>query len=1197
MPEADHASVPGLRSSIARFGGAVAIAGLFSAPIALGGVEVDLPRSPSISPDGSQVVFSWRGDLWRVPIEGGAAIRLTSHPAIEGASAWSPDGTLIAFESERDGFRNIHVMAPDGSGLRQLTHSDLSFSLTGFGLDPEGEPAVFVSASMEGDLYRSPRPYRIPIDGGAPIRVHDAFGDEASPSPDGSVVAFTRGGSSWMRRHYRGSDQRELWTFDPANGAFRRITDWSGNDGRARWLGDDAIAFLSDREGDTVNLHLLRFDEASDESMPAVTPLTRFLGSDVHWFDVSGDGASAILANWDGLHRLDLAHPHASPERLEILAPADLADQVVSIDLAREASEAALSPDGKTMAMVAFGDVWVRPIEDGRPPRRVTSTLAREQDLAWSPDGLRLYFTSDREGSDGLEMARVKTTRAEIRDGYRERSGDDPADAVEPEAEPKAQGADEDATSADGAGEESSSDGATEDVEEKKDASDKKKPKAPKDPALDPARWQDAVTFVIEPLVSGSSEDRRAVPSPDGRSIAFRRGRGDLCILDLASGEIRTLRSGWDASLDSVWSPDSQWLAVAVSDRDFNRDVHLIPADGSDAGVNITRHPDTDAQPRFSADGKILAFVSDRTGDESDVWMVFLDRELERLSRRDLDAYFEEAGKAAKKRKPIDPVVFDSEVAKADVEPSSTDEPAASDKASPPTPKAAAKPAFTREDLVDAWRRLRRVTTIDGGESGLGMLPAGDRLVFSASGGPGEGRGLYAIDWDGTDLKKLGSAADLQGISLDGATLTLVSGGQARTMPAAGGSMKTIDLPERIDVDRAAWNLALFDEASRILGEGFYIDPSEKGLDWAELSGRYRELAAASRTPDELEWVVNRLFGELNGSHLGMRANDPAAPPRRSQGRLGTTLRPVDGGFEVVEILEGSPAQNSPTPLEVGDVIVAIEFEPLREGDTVERLLRDRVGKETVVGVRRPREGGEAIELDCLIVPVSSGGLRDLVYRETQRRAAEQVAEWSEGRLGYTHVRSMDTRSLEEFEGDLHAAAEGRDGLLIDVRSNGGGFTADRLLASIMVQPHAYTVPRGADPAMTNGYPRDRLFIQRYVLPINMLCNEKSFSNAEIVSHAFKTLGRGTLVGMPTYGGVISTGSHRLVDGSTIRMPFRGWYLLDGTDMENNGATPDLIVPQTPEDESAGFDAQLKAAVEDLQSRLPVPPGTSPAAP
>lgn len=1168
---------------------AAAVAISLMSPAAFGGVEVDLPRHPSISPDGSQIVFSWRGDLWRASIDGGAAVRLTSHPAIEGASAWSPDGSLVAFESTRDGFRNIHLMAPDGSGLRQLTHSDLSLALTDFGLDPEGEQAVFVSASIEGDLYRSPRPYRIPIDGGAPIRVHDAFGDEASPAPDGSRVAFTRGGSSWMRRHYRGSDQRDLWIFEPSSGSFRRVTDWAGNDGQARWVSPDAIAFLSDRDGDTVNLHLLRLGEADGGSMPPTSSLTRFASADVHGFDVSKDGRTAVLAQWDALYRLDLADPHAVPQRIEIVAPADVADQRVSIDLAREVSEAALSPDGKTLAMIAFGDVWVRPLEEGRPPRRVTSTLAREQDLAWSPDGLRLYFTSDREGSDGIEVARVKATRGEIRDGYRKSTepATSPAEADAPAQDTTSDVPSDGAENAPASGE----DAAKDEPSEKDEKSSKKDSKAPKDPMLDPARWQDAVTFIVEPLVSGETEDRRAVPSPDGRSLAFRRGRGDLCILDLGTGEIRTLRAGWDASMESVWSPDSQWLAVAVADRDFNRDIHLVPADGSDGGVNITRHPDTDAQPRFSADGKILAFVSDRTGDESDVWMVFLDRELERLPRRDLDAYFEEASKAAKKRKPIDPVVWGGD-AKDPASAASTGEGDAEDTRTDveagkgAKAKADAKPPFTREDLADAWRRLRRVTTIDGSESGLGLLPAGDRLVFSASGGPGEGRGLYAIAWDGTDLKKLGSAADLQGISLDGSTLALVSGGQARTMPSAGGAMKSIELPERIEVERGEWNVALFDESARILGEGFYLDPREKGLDWVELSARYRPLAEASRTPEEAEWVVNRLFGELNASHLGMRANDPAAPARRAQGRLGTILRPVADGFEVVEILEGSPAQNSPTPLAPGDVIVAVEFEPLRPGDTVEQRLRDRVGKETVVSVRRARPDAEAIEIDCLIVPVSSGGLRDLVYRETQRRAAAQVDEWSQGRLGYTHVRSMDTRSLEEFEGDLHAAAEGREGLLIDVRNNGGGFTADRLLASIMVQPHAYTVPRGADPSVTSGYPRDRLFIQRYVLPINMLCNEKSFSNAEIVSHAFKTLGRGTLVGMPTYGGVISTGSHRLVDGSTIRMPFRGWYLLDGTDMENHGAMPDLMVPQTPEDEAAGFDAQLKAAVDDLVSRM-----------
>ena len=137
-----------------------------------------------------------------------------------------------------------------------------------------------------------------------------------------------------------------------------------------------------------------------------------------------------------------------------------------------------------------------------------------------------------------------------------------------------------------------------------------------------------------------------------------------------------------------------------------------------------------------------------------------------------------------------------------------------------------------------------------------------------------------------------------------------------------------------------------------------------------------------------------------------------------------------------------------------------------------------------------------------------------------------------------------------------------------------------------MVQPHAYTVPRGADGKRTDVYPQDRLFIERYTLPIDMLCNEKSFSNAEIISHAFKTLKRGTLVGQETNGSVISTGAFLLVDGTRVRLPYRGWYLPDGTDMENHGAVPDLIVEQTPQAESRGVDEQLEAAVRNLLDRL-----------
>nr|WP_231613369.1 S41 family peptidase [Halomonas sp. BC04] len=180
----------------------------------------------------------------------------------------------------------------------------------------------------------------------------------------------------------------------------------------------------------------------------------------------------------------------------------------------------------------------------------------------------------------------------------------------------------------------------------------------------------------------------------------------------------------------------------------------------------------------------------------------------------------------------------------------------------------------------------------------------------------------------------------------------------------------------------------------------------------------------------------------------------------------------------------------------------------------------------------------------------------------------------------------MNQTSLEGFQGDLYAAATDKDGLIIDVRNNGGGHTTDRILTSIMAGEHAYTLPVGADPEATGHYPQDRLDAPRYTLPINMLANEKSYSNAEILAHAFSTLDRGNLVGQQTYGGVISTNSHTLIDGATVRRPFRGWFLPDGTDMEHNGAMPDILVEQTPEDEVAGRDRQLERAVEDLLTQL-----------
>src|SRR5690606_9574033 len=150
-----------------------------------------------------------------------------------------------------------------------------------------------------------------------------------------------------------------------------------------------------------------------------------------------------------------------------------------------------------------------------------------------------------------------------------------------------------------------------------------------------------------------------------------------------------------------------------------------------------------------------------------------------------------------------------------------------------------------------------------------------------------------------------------------------------------------------------------------------------------------------------------------------------------------------------------------------------------------------------------------------------------------------------------------------------------KDGLIIDVRFNGGGSTTDHVLTALTQPIHAITVSRGSG----EGYPQDRKVYASWSKPIVLMCNEHSFSNAEILSHAVKQLDRGRLVGMRTAGGVISTGSTSLIDGGSVRMPVRGWYLsTTGEDMELNGCEPHICLWNPPE----GPDLQLEAAVATL---------------
>ncbi len=1205
--------------------------------------NVGFPEYPSLSPDGSTVVFAWAGDLWATALEGGSCSRLTVHPADERKSAFSPDGTQLAFESTRDGARNLYVMPVTkspaglvGGAARRITASDKPQVLGGFSSD--GKSLLF-SSTIEPMIYRSPRLYRVGLDGpsdptavggvaGGNVQlVSPAFGTGVRAIRDGSGFVFYRGYAPAERPKYRGSGTCDIWRMNAADGAFTKLTSDLANDFDPVPLPDGSTLFISSRDGQN---NIWRVGPGGEANGAAIQ-LTSFkptaeqlsIGSGVRDLAVSANGKVAVFCVWDRLYRLDLADPKATPQAVNLIAQGDdVTLEIQRTALDKEISEAALSPDGKTLAVVARGEVFVRNTGENYPTRRVTNTPGRERDLAWSPDGRVLYFASDDPGlaaSTGVDgageknlgkysiyAASVSLAREDINPEKKDDAADKKKDDADKSPEKPEKKEDEpkknDAKPA-----------APDDAKKDDAKADKAKPKKPDFGK----RWAEALQFKIESVVTDAKDMRHPEPSPDAKCLLVERGLGDLVLVELQGMKQRVLFTGWNDP-DVQWAGDSRHIVYTVEDLDFNSDIWLMDTGGFESfesastfklvpPINITRHPDNDVRPRLSADGKVLTFLSERgdQNDQLDIYQVFLDKDLEGMTAYDREDYFKKAAEAAAKRKPAETPAF---VLKAIAAQNpggnagaAADDPKKPDAASKPDdakPKPVAKkPEPWKFDADDAYLRIRRITALPGGKGALQITPGADRIIYSGT--FDSEQSLVSIDYKGTDRKVIqaGAVGDTS-VSLTGDKVVFVRAGTVSAAPPKGGKVDAYPIDAPVAINIAAQQKQKFLEAARTFGDRFY-HPTMKGLDWEGLTKRFATLAVKTRTSESFNRVTQLLFGETEGSHTGITGGPAFAGGAPGTGYLGIRTKPVAGGYEVLHVAADSPASLKQSRINVGDVIVAVDGKKLAaDANTLPSLdldasLLGRAGRETLVELRRvappapkPEEPKPASPPGpfVVIVPISGAAWTNLRYTEEvlERRAA--VEKLSNGKLGYLHIKAMGDAEVRDFERDLYAAGYGKEGLIIDVRDNGGGSTADILLSSLTAPQHAYTIPRGADPAKVphDAYPRDRRLIYGWTRPLNVLINEHSFSNAEIFAHAIHTMKRGRLIGTATFGGVISTGAFSLIDGTNVRMPFRGWYLPDGTDMESHGAQPDVDVPQTPADEAAGKDPQLEAAVKDL---------------
>jgi tricorn protease len=320
------------------------------------------------------------------------------------------------------------------------------------------------------------------------------------------------------------------------------------------------------------------------------------------------------------------------------------------------------------------------------------------------------------------------------------------------------------------------------------------------------------------------------------------------------------------------------------------------------------------------------------------------------------------------------------------------------------------------------------------------------------------------------------------------------------------------------------------------------------------------------------------MIGELNASHTGVSGGGRNDGTERIATRYpGFDLEPdAAGHYKISHIYRKGPADHDYVKLAVGNYILAVNGKPLKAGDNYWKLFNVIPGRkfEFSVNSKPETDGAWTVSLE----PLSSTAQGNLEYERWVNIRKTMVEKLSEGEIGYLHIRAMNADSFRKFQRDLLDNL-GKRALIIDQRFNGGG-GIDQELLEILNQRIKYQSWRGRDSVEV---PRP---VQAFFGPMCVLQNERSASNAEMFPDGFRKLGLGKVIGVPTMGAVIGTGSHRLMDGSSIRTPGFGVFTASGESLENYGVQPDVFVDNTPEDFLAGRDRQIEKAVEVLRADM-----------
>lgn len=1089
-------------------------------------------RHPTIHED--SIVFVTEDDLWRVSADGGLAHRITANPGSVMFPLFSPDGSRIAFTSRDEGTLDIYVIDADGGSPRRLTWLGSNTHTASWSRD--GQRIVF--ASDWGQPFRGYfHLHIVSADGGTPRPLNLGPARTVGLEPGGKGVVLGRNTGDPARwKRYRGGTAGTLWIDRSGEGSYVPLLRLAGNLANPMWIAG-RVYFLSDHEG-YGNLYsctptgrdLKRHTDREDYYVRFPSTDGRRIvyhaGADLYVFDpATGEE-----------RRVDVRIPSARPQRnRKFVSPT------------RYFESFALHPQGHSVVSVHRGGVYRMGLWEGAALKLSPQGVGRYRLAQWMPDGRRIVAVADAPGEESIAIF-----------------------ADSPNAKPR------------------------------------------------------LVTGDFGRVIEMS-------PAPAGADrVALTNHRYELILIDLATGRSRKIaRSPHDRIGGIAWSPDGRWLAYGFADSRRTSRIDLLDTQ-SGTITPATRPEFRDIRPAFDVEGRYLYFLSERVFDpvyDTQYFAMGFPKGVVPCLvtlRRDLPSPFS-LGQA-----PLRPPGANGANGHHHTAAAASGKEGAG-KADPEK----ARSAKVEIDLEGIQDRVVAFPVAEGRYARV--LGAKGRVLFSSfpvegsldqSWLPGEPPAKGKIESYDFEAMKTETVTDRVSdftVSADGKVLGLRSGNRVRVVTATqkvenkagndqpGRESGWIDL-ERIRVAVVPgdeWR-QMFREAWRLQRDQFWNE-SMSGLDWSAVRDRYEPLTERVASRAEFSDLLWEMQGELGTSHCYEVGGDYRPEPTWTQGSLGADLALDDatGTWHIVRFpagdtwdeKKGSPLLAPGLDLRVGDEILAVGGQDVgRDVSPYERLVH-AAGQDVVLTVRsrgsagrivrsgRSARGAKGVAAADGVRTVTVKTLREefsLRYRDWINRNRAYVSEKTGGRVGYLHIPDMGPFGFSEFHRYFRNEVD-KEGLIVDVRWNGGGNVSQILLQTLLRRRIGYDANRWGKP---ESYPVDAP-----MGPMVALTNEYAGSDGDIFSHSFKLYGLGPLIGKRTWGGVVGIWPrHSLVDGTVTTQPeFAFWFEDVGWKVENYGTDPDIEVEIRPQDHAAGVDPQLDRGIAEVLKILKKSPPRVPA--